>query len=1032
MIGNYENLIMKILCVLLLLLLFCINQKLKAELFNVEKIESEGGFPSNLVYKIYQDSKGFIWFGTMYGLYRYDGVNYNSYRYNPFDSTTIGNDDVISIFEDSKGYLWFGTYMGGVSRYDSKTSTFTRFVHKENSNSLCDNTVWSITEDMAGVLWFGTSNGLCKFENNNFTTYRDFRGNTKSNHILSLAADSQNNLWIGSFMGGLYRFNPERNKFDNFKRNNNADSINGNVVRGLYRDKKGNIWLGLIKRGACMISNEDIKKGEYKFSKKIFDSTVVNSPGNATIYEITENKNGDIFFSSSNNVYQYSPAQNKFSKIILSTISKGPSENIAMICDISNCLWVSSYENCLYKAVNNNNNFSNFSIDVNGNEIGNVKSIFYEKNKSRILLGSSSGLFEFDETCEKISKIDLENKNVLVNAILQIENDLFLGTDNGLICISGNKEEKLLMQGISFTKLISDGNKIMAGTQNGIYFINSDTYDTVTYKNEPGNKNSLSDNIILSLYKDKEDNIWAGTYAGLNKYNGDNKNFIRYSKSLNDTNSLSNNYIYSILQKDENNLFLGTAGGINIFNCKENKVRLVRESTNQNSVINSMLIGDNNLWMGTNNGIARMNLTNSSIKIFAAGATNNIFNPDALIRTENGNIFAGSRTGLVVFNPDDFKLDTSKPIISFANVKVFNEKINIKSNDKKIETIDLSRLQKVELDYTENNLQVDFALMDFNNPKKNLYEYRLEGIDENWISAGNKNYVFYSNLNPGKYELKIRGVNYEGIKSDEKSLTLIINPPFWRTLWFYLLILILVITVILFLYRYRLQKNIKLALEIEHAKEEEREKWREQASIDYHDELGHKLTRISMYSRRVLKRMNGSSNEIGEDVNNIIETSNSLRMSARDLIWSLNPSEDSLYDFITRVNLFADELFENSGIKYHKTENITEWKTIELKMDVKRQMLFVIKEGMNNALKYSQAENIMLKIINEEGRLKIEITDDGIGFENKTEYSGYGLLNMQKRAKKAGFALEIISSVGRGTKITIYNIEYSIHSNKII
>lgn len=1029
MIGNYENLSMNKVYASLLFLFIFINQNLKAAEFNIEKIESEGGFPSNLVYKIYQDSKGFIWFGTMYGLYRYDGVNYNSYRYNPFDSTSIGNDDVISIFEDSKGYLWFGTYMGGVSRYDPKVSAFKRFVHKENSNSLCDNTVWSITEDMTGALWFGTSNGLCKLENYNFTTYRNFNGNTRNNHILSLAADYQNNLWIGSFMGGLYRFNPERNKFDNFKRNNNSDSINGNVIRGLYRDKKGNIWLGMIQRGVCMISNEDIKKREYKFNKKIFDSTVVNAPGNTTVYEITENKSGDIFLSSSNNIYLYSTSQNKFSKVNLASIPKGPSENIAMICDISNCLWVSSYENCLYKVINRNDNFFDLSVDVNGNEIGNVKSIFYEKNKSRILVGSNSGLFEFDGTNKIISKIGLENKNVSVNDLLQIENDLYLGTDNGLICVAGNKEE-LLFQGISFTKLISDENNIVAGTQNGIYFINSGTYDTISYKNDPDNKNSLSDNVILSLNKDKQNNIWVGTYAGLNKYNSVNKNFTRFAKTLNDTNTLSNNYIYSILQKDENNLFLGTAGGINIFNVKENKVWLVRESNIQNSVINSMIIDGNNLWMGTNNGIARMNLTNSSIKIFQRGTNNNIFNPDAILKTENGNILAGSRSGLVMFNPNDFKTDTTKPVISFANLKIFNEKVNNKSFDDKIATIDLSRLQKIELNYTENNLQVEFALMDFNNPKKNLYEYKLEGIDADWIAAGNKNYVFYSNLNPGNYELKIRGVNYEGVKSNEKSLMLIVKPPFWKTIWFYLLILILVITVILFLYRYRLQKNIELALEIEHAKEEEREKWREQASIDYHDELGHKLTRISMYSRRVLKKMNGSANEIGEDVNNIIETSNSLRMSARDLIWSLNPSEDSLYDFITRVNLFADELFENSGIKYHKSENITEWKTIELKMDVKRQMLFVLKEAMNNSLKYSRAENIILNVISEGERLKIEIIDDGIGFENNTEYSGYGLLNMQKRAKKAGFALEITSSVGRGTKIIIYNVVYSIHSIK--
>ncbi|MBS1494824.1 MAG: hypothetical protein JST55_15020 [Bacteroidetes bacterium] len=1023
---------MRILYSVLLFICICLNQKLKADEFKVEKIESAGGFPSNLVFKIYQDSKGFIWFGTMYGLYRYDGVNYISYRYNPFDSTSIGNDDVISIFEDSRGYMWFGTYLGGVSRYDAKTSSFIRFIHKENSNSICDNTVWAITEDKKGVLWFGTQNGLSKFENNTFTTYRNFNGNTKSNYILSLTSDKQNNLWIGSYMGGLFRLNPERNKFDNFKRNIEQDSINGNVVRELYCDRKGNLWLGMIQRGVCMLTAGDLEKGQYKFNKRLFDSTVSNSTGNSTVQVIDEDRNGNLLFTSANYIYRYNSEQSKFSKTVLSSEGKVTSESIAMICDISNCIWVSSYENCLYKIVNSNENFTSISEALYGTNLGSVKSFLRDDGKGILWIGSNTGLFEFEETSKKLSQVILKNKNISVNAIVRNGDELYLGTDNGIINITGSKEEKLFFSGIAFTKLISDGNNITAGTQNGIYFINPVSFDTLAYRNEPDNKSSLSDNIILSLYKDNGNNIWAGTYAGLNKYNKDKNNFTRFAKILNDTNTLSNNYVYSILQKDENNLYLGTAGGVNIFNFKENKVRLIRESNIQNSVVNSLLIYNNYMWMGTNNGLARMNLSNSTVKFYSEGINNSIFNPGAIIKTEQGTILAGSRTGLVMFNPNDFKTDTTKPVISFANLKIYNESVNNKSSENKIENLDLSRLQKIELNYTENNLQVDFALMDFNNTPKNLYEYRLEGIDDNWIAAGNKNYVFYSNLNPGDYELKIRGVNYDGVKSEEKSLLLIIRPPFWRTLWFYIFISILGIAVIFIMYRYRLQKNIKLALEIEHAKEEEREKWREQASIDYHDELGHKLTRISMYSRRVLKRMNGSANEIGEDVNNIIETSNSLRMSARDLIWSLNPSEDSLYDFITRVNLFADELFENSDIKYHKSENNPEWKSIELKMDVKRQMLFVIKEAMNNALKYSQAENIRFTVSNEDERLKIEIIDDGTGFENKTEYSGYGLLNMQKRAKKAGFNLEIISSIGRGTKIVIYNVVYSIHSNKIV
>ncbi len=1033
MIGNYENLNMKVLYAVFLLVCFFTNQKLKADEFKIEKIDAEGVFPSNLVYKIYQDSKGFIWFGTMYGLYRYDGINYISYRYNPFDSASIGNDDVISIFEDSKGFLWFGTYFGGVSRYDAKTSSFIRFVHSDNSNSICDNTVWAITEDKSGILWFGTQNGLSKFENNTFTTYRNFTGNSKSNYILSLTSDKENNLWIGSYMGGLFRFNPERTIFDNFKRNINSDSINGNVVRGLYCDKAGNLWTGMIQRGVCMIKSDDIKKGEYRFNKSMFDSTVVNAPGNATVYEISEGRSGNLFFCSSDNIYQLNPNEFKFSKITLSPIAKSHSESVAMICDKSNCLWVSSYENCLYKVVKRNENFLNFSETTDRTSIGNVKSV-YEKNKNKILLGSSSGLFELDESNKKLIQVNLKNKNISVNTITEYQNDLFLGTDNGVLKISRSSDEKLLLPNIRITRLTAEGSNIIAGTTNGIYFIDFSTFDTVSYRNIPDDKNSLSDNTILSLYIDKENNVWAGTYAGLNKLNRDKNNFTRFEKTLNDTNTLSNNYIYSILQKDDNNLFLGTAGGLNIFNLKANNASLFRESIIQNSVINSLLQDGDKIWVGTNKGISRIDLSNSSVKNYSEEIGSNIFNQGAILKTELGNIIAGNRSGFTMFNPNDLKPDTNKPIISFANLKIFNEKSdqksNGKSNENTNESIDLSHLQKIELNNRQNNLQIDFALMDFTNPKKNQYEYKLEGIDDNWISSDYKNYVFYSNISPGNYELKIRGINYHGIRSEEKSLILVINPPFWKTIWFYSLIGLLTVLLIYALYKYRLKKNIHLALEIEHAKEEEREKWREQASIDYHDELGHKLTRISMYSRRVLKKMNGSADEIGTDVNNIIETSDSLRMSARDLIWSLNPSEDSLYDFITRVNLFADELFESSNIKYHKSENLQEWKNVKLKMEVKRQMLFILKEAMNNALKYSQAENVRLDVTKENDKLYMKIVDDGTGFEYPSEYSGYGLLNMQKRAKKADFELEIISCANKGTKIIISNVEFSFHSNQ--
>ena len=994
---------------LYLIIFLFLFSSLRADHFKVEKVEPENGFPSHLIYKIYQDSKGFIWYGTMYGLYRYDGINYTSYRYDPFDSTSIGNDDIISIFEDSKGFLWFGTYLGGVSKYDATTSSFKRFVHSDDKNSICDNTVWAITEDRTGTIWFATQSGLCNFSGNSFSTI-DIPGYDKG-MIFSLAADKENNLWFGTPGKGLFRLDRERKKFDRFKRNDTApDSINGNAVRGLFCDSKGDIWAGMIQRGVCMIKADDLKNGNYRFNKQQFDSTNENSPGNKTVYDICEDRKGSIFISSANSVYKSD--NNSFSKIDLGTANKY--ESVAMLCDMTGCLWLSSYENCLYKIINSGNSFSNYSQSSDGKLLGNVKALISYKEK--ILIGSDRGLFEFDPVGKLISIFKTSSTVRSVNSLIKDNSgNIYISTDSGIVVISENNSEKRIIPGIPVIKVIISMGNIIAGTMQGIYFIDQITSDTVHYTHIPDDMNSLNDNAILSLYNDAANNLWAGTYAGLNKFDPAEKSFIHYSKSLGDTNTLSNNYIYSIVQKNENELYLGTAGGLNVFNFKENKFTLIKENILSNSFISSVLPLKNNLWIGTNRGLVRFDSASRNIKNYGKveGIDGIIFNPDALI-TSSDLIFAGSRTGFVIFDPVELHYENTKPLIEYTSLKIYSEGKNISK--------DISSMSKIDLDHSQNSLNIEFALMDFTETGKNQYEYMLLGSDKGWINSGSKNSVLYSGLNPGSYELRVRGINFNGIKSDERALLFVIHPPFWKTIWFYLVITLLIISIIFLFYRYKLRKNVQLALQIEHAKEEEREKWREQASIDYHDELGHKLTRISMYSRRVLKKLNGSADEFGDDINNIIETSNSLRMSARDLIWSLNPSEDSLFDFITRINLFADELAESSGAQYHKCESKSEWKEIDLPMVTKRQMLFILKEAMNNSVKHSNAKNIRFKAVLIDENLTFEISDDGKGFNYPSEYSGYGLLNMKKRASKTGFDLDIISSPKNGTKIIINNI----------
>ena len=171
----------------------------------------------------------------------------------------------------------------------------------------------------------------------------------------------------------------------------------------------------------------------------------------------------------------------------------------------------------------------------------------------------------------------------------------------------------------------------------------------------------------------------------------------------------------------------------------------------------------------------------------------------------------------------------------------------------------------------------------------------LEGFDNDWNYSGNKNEAVYTNLDPGEYIFKVKATNSDGVWSEkESSVKLIVKPPFWKTWWFYLLIISVLTGAVLLIHNLRVRAKVKRMLELEKIRENERELMREQASRDYHDELGHKLTRISLYSRRINKKLRPTANGLTEDLNSIVDTTNSLQSGAKDLIWAMNPKEDTL------------------------------------------------------------------------------------------------------------------------------------------
>ncbi|MEO8664854.1 MAG: two-component regulator propeller domain-containing protein [Ignavibacteria bacterium] len=1003
-----------------------------------EKLSQEQGVSNDLIYTICQDSKGFLWFGTMFGLVRYDGLNYKTFRYDPLDTNSLSNDDVISIFEDNSGSIWIGTYNGGVNKYDRATGKFTRYLNnkndkndKNNSGTISSNTVWSITQDKDSVMWFATEGGgLAKFIEGKFYSYkRDSSANNKSisgNFLRSVAADRDGNIWAGAFETGLNKYDKQKNIFTNYRLDEkNEKSLSNNFVNAIFEDSDGELWIGT---GGGGLNKLDKVTGEFK--RFMHDSNDVNSISSKNVFSIAEESPGILLIGTQNGLNRFDKASEKFERIKLHNDNddKNKRETIlSFVKDRSGIIWASSYSDGLYKLSHPSEKFKDLLSGKN------VRSI-YEDMSGRLWAGTTGeGLFmsedkgkNFDHHFDKQTQISISGS--VVNSITEDNaGNIWIGTMNGVNKLdkSDGKFYKYFNDSLNenspgsnnILKLYSDKAGILwIGTDKGLDRFDPRAERFTHYRHNDSDPNSLSENTILSIYEDKHNELWFGTYAGLNRLNRNSGGFTHFVKDPFDAKSISNNYVFSFCEDRNNNFWIGTGGGLNIF---DRNTQTFFHFTEHDGLPNGVIAGieagdDDHLWISTYKGISRFNVKEREFKNYDGddGLLSNMFNSGSYFKNKSGEIFFGGIDGVNYFNSagiDESKFDPSVVLTSL-----------IKYDDKNKTETDISSLSEIKLNYKDNILNIGFNSLDYSNPKKNKFSYKLEGFDRDWSKSNSTANAVYTNLDPGEYVFKVRGTNSDGIwSSRESSIKLIITPPFWKTWWFYGILICTLLAGIMFVQNYRIRKKVKTLLEIENIRHNERELMREQASKDYHDELGHKLTRISLYSRRINKKLRPSANGLTNDLNSIVETSNSLQSGAKDLIWAMNPQEDSLRDLVVRLKNFGYELFENTGMNFSSNEVSENFTEINLSMKCKRHIVFIFKEGMNNILKYSRCSEVELNFKLIEECLEITLKDNGVGFDPVNCPKGYGLKNIYSRAQQINAVVSISSEKNTGSVIKL-------------
>jgi len=824
--------------------------------FAFEHISIEHGLSQSSVYSIFKDSKGFLWFGTVEGLNRYDGYKIKVFKVNSSDSSSISDSWITCIYEDSFANLWIGTHDGGLNRYNYDKENFTYYKNDlRKTASIRSNTINAITEGPEGILWIATNKGLNKLDlktlknvnpkNQNFITYDNSEKNKLVNdEIISMCFTTDGELWLGTYGGGFAQriINSDGTEdFVTFRNQpNESNSTCNNKIWSIFQDSNNKDFLWITNSDDIEKFNRKTKQFIHYRNKsglsKLFVNLRVSVPDNKGNIWIGTRDNGLIKLNTSTEqVHSY-----KHYNYDITSLSK---DNIlSLYHDNEGILWVGTKGDGINKK--RSDRFIHYKNNPNNPKTihgSSVWSVYMDKS-GVIWAGTEQGLNKIDreKNAFKLYAHDEHNlKSINDNNVYCIFEDrdgyLWIGTSNGGLNLLDRSNETFIhytSDPKNSNSLSYDYVRTIAEDEDGYLWIGTrdgglNKFDKKRgifkqFKNIPNNKNSLSHNRINALLLDKSGILWIATSGGgLNKFDRKTETFTCYNKDPLIPNSINDSFVMSLCEDQAGNLWVGTwDGGLNLFDkTNETFIHFTEKDGLPNNVIYGILEDDQgNLWLSTNKGLSKFNPSELKFENFdiTDGLQDNEFNSGACYKSPDGEMFFGGINGFNVFRPEEIIKNSIIPPIVLTELKVINKKIEIGAESQLKNSI--STCDEIVLSYRDYIFSLEFSALSFLSPGKNKYAFKLEGFDKDWITTDYQNRTAtYTNLEGNTYTFKIKASNNDGVWNETgKEIRIIIKPPFWKTWWFRILLAIFLIISLFSLYRWRVTSLKKQKKLLEH------------------------------------------------------------------------------------------------------------------------------------------------------------------------------------------------------------------------
>ncbi len=835
-------------CMLFFFIEICFGQKnIRFEHFTIED-----GLINNSLNHIMQDSKGYIWISTTNGISRFDGYSFLNFRANPTDSTKLSGQNVRKIIEDENHTLWLATN-NGLNRYSGKSQCFKSYIYDDNNpRSINDNSINDILIDKDGDFWLCTfKGGLNKFnrETGEFTHFTHNENDSLSlinNCLQQIFEDSKNRLWLLSSYGDLQLFNKEKKTFHLYYRTKTENNEHHDY--SIEEDRFGNLWIGNSSDAiGYWIFNPDTKE------VTCFNADdEVNSLSSNDIRHILHDSKGLWWFATNAlgiNIYNPDTDTYRYSQYC-ETSNECLSTNIVnyIFEDSLHSIWVGTRAGGLNVWHRDRYKFRLLQKDLNNSNsicYNNVSSV-YEDSRGYLWIGTDGGgLSRYDPennqyehfSSNKKGKYKLLQSNKVLSITEDKNGNLYFGEwaggftryhpETGAVKVFRHSEynPQTISSDNVWSVFIDSQNFLWIATiGGGLNRMDLQTETIKKFKYNALDKNSISDNFVNRIYEDSKNQIWIGTAGnGLNLFDRKKENFTRFLYKEANPQSLSSNLIWSIVEDSKGRLWIGTGNGLNLMQTPEGAFTkyTVKDGLPGNEAAGMIEDDSGNLWIATNRGLSRFSPDKKEFRNYTTkdGLQDMQFSFGLPCKKKNGELVFFGINGVNIFHPDSIKNNPYPPKLAFTGLRLFNIPVSVGDtiNGQVVLPKAIDEIKQLTLNHRNNFFILEFAALHFLAPKQNQYKYKLEGFDKHWIyTESDRRLASYTNLSQGDYIFKMTASNNDGLwNQDGISLKIIILPPWWKTLWFRIILIIIIIgsAIGFYLYRVKALKRQKKLLE---------------------------------------------------------------------------------------------------------------------------------------------------------------------------------------------------------------------------